>query len=93
MRDAVGQTGNVTTARLMRAMDEGEARRRNALSSTKPGLSLKEGELVTVVETFDAGSAFLVEFTKGGKIKKDACDWMGVLYPSEIEVVDVAAKK
>ena len=93
MRDAAAVTGKVMTARLMRNMDVGEAKRRNALSDTKPGLSLNEGDVVTVIETFDAGSAFLVEFNRGGRIKKDTCDWMGVVYPTEIEVVDVAAKK
>jgi hypothetical protein len=93
MRDAAAVTGKVMTARLMRAMDEFEAKRRNALTSTKPGLRLAEGDVVTVVETFDAGSSFLVEFTKGGKVKKDCCDWMGVVSVNEIEVVDVSTKK
>ena len=93
MRDAAAVTGKVTTAIVMRAMDEAEARRRNALSATKPGFHLAVGDLVTVVDTLDSGEAFLVEFTKGGKIKKDSCDWMGVLTLNEIEVVDVSAKK
>ena len=93
MRDAADMTGKVVTARLMRTMDVLEAKQRNALTTTKPGLSLARGDTVTVVETFDAGSAFLVEFNKGGKPKKDTCDWMGVVYPAEIEVVDVAFKK
>jgi hypothetical protein len=93
MRDVAFETGNVKTARLLRELSEREARERNALSATKPGLSLKAGDVVTVVETFDAGSSFLVEFNKGGKAKKDSCDWMGVVSLSEIEVVDVAAKK
>jgi hypothetical protein len=93
MRDAAFETGKVTTARLLRELGEREVRERNALSATKPGLALKAGDVVTVVETFDAGSSFLVEFTKGGKAKKDSCDWMGVVTLSEIEVVDVAAKK
>jgi hypothetical protein len=93
MRDAAAVSGKVMTARLMRNMDVGEAKRRNALSSTKPGLALSEGDVVTVVETFDSGSAFLVEFNRGGKFKKDSCDWMGVVYPAEIEVVDVVMKK
>ena len=93
MRDAAAVAGKVMTARLMRNLDVSEAKRRNALSSTKPGLALSEGDVVTVVETFDSGSAFLVEFNRGGKPKKDSCDWMGVVYPAEIEVVDVAMKK
>jgi hypothetical protein len=93
MRDAAFETGKVTTARLLRELGEREVRERNALSATKPGLALKAGDVVTVVETFDAGSSFLVEFTKSGKAKKDSCDWMGVVTLSEIEVVDVATKK
>ena len=93
MRDAASMTGQVQTARLLRAFDEPEAKRRNALSQTKAGLKLAEGELVTVVETFGNGEAFLVEFTRGGKIKKDACDWMGVLTPAEIEVVTTRNEK
>ena len=93
MRDAAAVTGRVMTAKMMRSMDEAEARRRNALSATKPGLQLAVGDMVTVVDTLDSGSSFLVEFTKGGKSKKDSCDWMGVLTLNEIEVVDVVAKK
>ena len=40
----------------------------------------------TVVETFGTGEAFLVEFNKNGKAAKGECDWMGVLYPTEIEL-------
>ena len=93
MRDAAAVTGKVMTARLMRSMDAGEAKRRNALSATSPGLALREGDTVTVVETFDAGSSFLVEFNKSGKVKADSCDWMGVVSMREIEIVDVSAKK
>lgn len=93
MRDAAFETGKVKTARLLREFGEREARERNALSATKPGLALKAGDLVTVVDTLDAGSSFLVEFNKSGKAKKDSCDWMGVVSLSEIEVVDIAAKK
>ena len=93
MRDAAAVTGKIMTAKVMRALDEAEARRRNALSATKPGFNLQVGDMVTVVDTLDSGSSFLVEFTKGNKIKKDSCDWMGVLSLNEIEVVDVSAKK
>ena len=93
MRDVAAVTGKVMTARVMRAMDEGEAKRRNALSATKPGFHLQIGDMVTVVDTLDAGSAFLVEFNKGGKAKKDSCDWMGVLKANEIEVVFVDSGK
>ena len=93
MRDAAAVTGKVMTAKVMRAMDEAEARRRNALSATKPGFALQVGDMVTVVDTLDAGSSFLVEFTKGGKVKKDSCDWMGVLTAHEIEVIGIDASK
>ena len=93
MRDAAAVTGKIMTAKVMRALDEVEARRRNALSATKPGFNLQVGDMVTVVDTLDSGSSFLVEFTKGNKIKIDSCDWMGVLSLNEIEVVDVSAKK
>ena len=93
MRDVAAVTGKVMTAKVMRAMDEVEARRRNALSATKPGFALEVGDMVTVVDTLDAGTSFLVEFTKGAKVKKDSCDWMGVLNATEIEVVGVEAGK
>ncbi len=93
MRDVPFVTSPMMTARVMRPLDEAEARRRNALSATKPGFHLQVGDMVTVVDTLDAGSSFLVEFTKGGKPKKDSCDWMGVLTLNEIEVLDGAAKK
>ena len=32
--------------------------------------------------------AFLVEFNKNGKTEKNECEWLGVLYPAEIEVVE-----
>ena len=92
MRDATFETGRVMTARLLRPLSEVEAKERNALSATKPGLKLQAGDVVTVVETFDAGSSFLVEFTKSGKPKNDSCDWMGVVRVGEIEIVEVAKK-
>ena len=93
MRDAASQTGQVKTARLMRAFNEGEARERNALSVTRPGFRLVEGDLVTVVDTFSNGEAFLVEFNKVGKVKQDSCEWMGVLSAGEIEVIATRAAK
>jgi hypothetical protein len=92
MRDAIGAMGHVTTARLLRPLNEREAAARNALSATKPGLKLQMGDVVTVVETFDQGTSFLVEFNNGGKAKKDACDWMGVVSASEVEIVAVSGK-
>ena len=88
MRDAAEMTGLVQTARLMRGLDANEVQMRNALTTkARADLALSAGTLVTVVETLGSGEAFLVEFNKSGKAKKDSCDWMGVLYPSEIEVV------
>ena len=81
MADAGLMKVTVKTARLMRAMDEKECQRRNALSRTKPGFTLRSGDTVKVVESFN--DAFLVE---AGTSRKDSCDWMGVLYPSEIEL-------
>jgi hypothetical protein len=86
MRDAADFMAAVTTARLNRGMDERECKRRNALSRTSPGFALSAGDVGTVVETFGPGEAFLVEFSKNGKAAKGECDWMGVLYPTEIEL-------
>lgn len=74
----------MTTARLVRELDQGECLRRNALSNKRPDLKLREGSVVTVLETLDQGNAFLVEFAE----KKEKCDWLGVLYPTEIEFVN-----
>ena len=86
MRDAAEMMSAVTTARLNRELDERECKQRNALSQTSPGFVLRAGDVGTVVETFGPGEAFLVEFVKNGKAAKDECDWMGVLYPTEIEL-------
>jgi hypothetical protein len=91
MRDAAEFVA-MATAKLMREIDENECKRRNALSKTSPGFVLKSGDVGTVVETFGTGEAFLVEFSKNGK-GKDQCDWMGVLYPTEIELTGAAADK
>jgi hypothetical protein len=93
MRDVGSIGGTVMTARLIRNLTEHEARERNALAVTKPGLQLAAGDVVRVVDTFDQGTHFLVEFDRGGKQKKDTCDWMGVLKATEIEVVDVKTAK
>ena len=61
-------------------------KRRNALSKTSPGFALRTGDVGTVLETFGTGEAFLVEFNKNGKAAKGECDWMGVLYPTEVEL-------
>lgn len=89
MRDAAGSNGeaNALTARLRREMDEMECKARNALSNTEPGLKLAPGTVVTVVETFGSNEAFLVEFNRPTRRKDNTCDWMGVLYPAEIEML------
>ncbi len=92
MRDAAEFMVAATTARLRREIDERECRQRNALSKTTPGFTLRTGDVGTVVETFGTGEAFLVEFTKTGKAAKGECDWMGVLYPTEVELGSGADK-
>ena len=86
MRDAAQNFSTVVTAKLNREMDERECRQRNALSMTHPGFSLAAGTIGTVVETFGTGEAFLVEFNSSGATRNGQCDWMGVLYPTEIEL-------
>jgi len=83
MSDAAGFGQVMMRARLTREIGESECKQRNALSVKRPGLTLSEGTQVTVIETLEQGRAFLVEF---GHKSPDACDWLGVLYPSEIEL-------
>ena len=92
MRDAAEILSGVVTAKLNRELDERECRQRNALSTTRPGFALAAGEVGTVVETFGTGEAFLVEFNKNGAARNGQCDWMGVLYPTEIELSSTAEK-
>ena len=87
MRDVAVST-MVSAARLTRGLDEHECRRRNALSQTIPGFTLRSGDVGTVLETLGNNEAFLVEFNRNGKAVNGQCDWLGVLYPAEIEVVD-----
>jgi len=86
MRDAAEMA--MSTARLRRELDEHECRRRNALSKTIPGFVLRPGDVGTVLETLGNDEAFLVEFNRNGKAKNGECDWLGVLYPAEIEMVE-----
>jgi len=90
MRDAV-EGMPVSTARLRRELDEDECRRRNALSKTIPGFVLRPGDIGTVLETLGENEAFLVEFNRNGNAAQGGCDWLGVLYPAEIEVVEKRA--
>ena len=80
MRDS-GDFASQMRARVLRAMDERECKRRNALSRFKPGFRLQVGDEVSVVETFGANEAYLVEVKAAGD-----CAWMGVLQPGEIEM-------
>jgi hypothetical protein len=88
MRDAVEVAMPMSTARLRRELSEQECRRRNALSKSIPGFALRSGDVGTVLETLGNNEAFLVEFNRNGKAKNGECDWLGVLYAAEIEVVD-----
>ncbi len=88
MSDAAGFGGLLKTARLVREIDAGECLRRNALTEKRPGLKLRQGSVVTVLETLDQGNAFLVEFAE--KKAPEKCDWLGVLYPAEIEFLKAA---
>lgn len=89
MQNAAETAMPVSTARLRRELDERECRRRNALSKTIPGFALRTGDVGTVLETLGDNEAFLVEFNRNGKAGNGECDWLGVLYPAEIEVVDM----
>ena len=84
MSDAAGFGEMLKTARLVREIDAGECLRRNALTQKRQGMWLKQGSVVTVLETLDQGNAFLVEFAER---TPDTCDWLGVLYTTEIEFV------
>ena len=86
MRDVAVST-MVSAARLTRELDENECRRRNALSRSIPGFALRSGDVGTVLETLGDNEAFLVEFNRNGQAANGQCDWLGVLYPAEIEVM------
>jgi hypothetical protein len=90
MRDAAEVYS--TTVKMLREIGESECKERNALSITSPGFVLRSGDVGTVVETFGTGEAFLVEFNKNGR-GPEHCDWMGVLYPAEIEMAAPGADK
>jgi len=86
MRDAGFEQASMTV-RVVRELDESECRRRNALTTREtPGFRLTNGDVGTVLETFGNGEAFLVEFSKEQRKQGDSCDWMGILYPTEVEV-------
>ena len=88
MRDAAEMTMTISVARLRLELDEGECKRRNALSRSVPGFTLRSGDVGTVLETLGNNEAFLVEFSRNSDNRNGECEWLGVLYPAEIEVVD-----
>src|SRR5258705_1559836 len=75
-------------ARLTRQIDERECAERNALSAKPAALVLAPGTVGAVLDTFSNGDAFLVEFGSRGP---DQCDWLGVLYASELQLVPEVA--
>jgi hypothetical protein len=86
MRDAA-EVMAVTTAKLRREMDERECKRRNALSKTSPGLVLRPGDCRHRGRDVRHGRGIPGRVQQKGRARKDSCDWMGVLYPTEIEVM------
>ena len=67
-------------------MEDSKPSQEVVLLHDMPEEGLYTGDVGTVVETFGTGEAFLVEFNKNGKAAKGECDWMGVLYPTEVEL-------
>jgi hypothetical protein len=88
MRDAATEVTPLV-ARMRVVLDEQACRQRNALTVTGAHrFELATGDVGTVLETFGDGEAFLVEFSKAGAAASEAgCEWMGVLYPGEVEVI------
>ena len=75
--------------RLIRHIDGPECAMRNALTNKSATLSLAAGSIGTVVDRLGDGDAFLVEFGSHGP---ESCDWLGVLYASEIQPIAAVAK-
>ena len=74
-------------ARVVKSLDASACAQRNALSRTPEHFKIPVGTIGTVVDQFSDG--YLVEF--GGR-GADRCDWLGVLYASEIEFILEVAK-
>lgn len=87
MKDANGEFSPTIVGRLVRGYSVDEARRRNALSRTTPGLLLCAGDVVTVVDKFEGGRSFLIEFSLAADTKSGSCDWMGVVPASDVELI------
>ena len=69
---------------LTRPIDVSECARRNALTNKPADLFLAAGTVGTVRDTLSDGEAFLVEFGSRGA---DQCEWLGVLYSSELQLL------
>ena len=72
---------------LTRPLGSTECAERNALTIKPVHLMLPVGSIGIVVDQLSDG--YLVEFGTSGS---DECDWLGVLYPSEIELAVDGAK-
>jgi len=69
-------------------LNEFECARRNALSEKPPHLVLQEGTMGTLVEIFDNGESYMVEFDDQ---ETGRCLWLGLLRLTEIKIMpDVA---
>jgi hypothetical protein len=69
---------------LTRPIDVSECAQRNALTNKPTELSLAAGTVGTVLDTLRDGEAFVVEFGSRGA---DECEWLGVLYASELQTL------
>ena len=70
-------------------LSEIECARRNALSEKPPALVLAPGAIGAVLEIFEQGESYLVEF---GDEAAGRCQWLGILRRSEIELVPGIAR-
>jgi hypothetical protein len=73
----------MTLVKLLRDFDESETAERNALTHAPTASVLREGQIGALLETLEDGQAFLVEF---GPDLPITCDWLGVLYATEVEL-------
>lgn len=76
-------------ARLIKRLTERECAERNALTNRKAPPVLTAGTVGTVLDTLEEGRAFVVEFGSRGP---DQCDWLGVLYASELQIMPDASR-
>jgi hypothetical protein len=75
--------------RLIVPLTEIECSRRNALRDKPQAFVLREGTVGELVDTFDKGQHYMVEFAceKSGR-----CQWLGMLRRSEIDFVEEFAR-